>query len=643
MKNLLTILVSLGLFLGGLTGAGTLTGRINHERQEQNLTVSDTIYDLPPEMAVMQAALGTFRGLAINILWERAETLKNQGKFHEAIELGKLITRLQPRYPKVWEFVSWNLAYNISSATHTPEERWIWVKSGVDLLQSRGGGIDANPNELAIYQQLGWIYYHKIGEFSDNMSWHYKRELADIWHSILGTPPRGQADYLRWFDQVLNAPDRIEDLPPGARTLAEWLIDNHYAFDRHTLRAFTVPTRFEDPAAAEALANRPVSPLPGEQAAPPPKIVPQLAWPQGAAQQDIDAVLAFVRKKAITSDELNMDPAVMRRYAERFGPIDWRHPGAHNLYWSQLGLERLKAEDGRQMDNEINTKRNVLNALERLAHSGQVVYVPAPSAGDSFISFLPGWNYWLAYDDYFQRDVLDDPRHSSQALEESFAGGHRSKMNTAIAATYAFGDEAAADMLYRRMHERVKDNPAIRPEYEVPLSDFAFRQYQASMDQPQIVRGLIIGLITQSITDTVVHRNPKKAEAELALSRRIFDEYRRLNPNPNDPLYKEVPDYEMLHITSVASFVAGSAGPAGLQSVPLSLRAGVYRTLPDEIKAMIYLQSGRDLANETAAEGLEMSVVFPPPPQKVIDEVARRFMQAQPGGQGADAARPEVR
>src|SRR5688572_23072139 len=247
MKNAVIILIGIAVFLGGLTAAGALTPAINRDRAAQNLTVSDTVYDLPPEMAVAQAALGTFRGLAINILWERAETLKNQGKFHEAIELGKLITKLQPRYPKVWEFVSWNLSYNISVATHTPEERWMWVKSGIDLLQQRGGGIDANPNELSLYQQLGWIYFHKIGEFMDNMSWHYKRELADMWHSILGSPPRDQQEYLVWLEEVVSAPDRMEEIPSdGARRLARWLREQGHDFDRTTLRKFTVPTRTAD-------------------------------------------------------------------------------------------------------------------------------------------------------------------------------------------------------------------------------------------------------------------------------------------------------------------------------------------------------------------------------------------------------------
>ena len=634
MKNTLVIAVCIAVFLAGLGAAGALAPGINRERVERNLTVSDTVYDLPPEMALAQAALGTFRGLAINVLWERAETLKDQGKFHDAIELAKLITKLQPRYPKVWEFVSWNLSYNISAATHTPEERWHWVKSGIDILQSRGGGIDANPNELSLYQQLGWMYYHKIGEFLDNMSWHYKRQHADMWHSILGTPPRSLPEYLRWFDSMASAPDRLEDLPEGAQALAKWLRDGGHPLDHNTLRQLTIPTRLETAPDADSPLQVP--------SGNPPKMVPELLWPEGASQSDIDALLGFIRKEAITSAEINMDPAVMRRFAERFGPIDWRHPAAHCVYWSLLGLERLTADEGRYLDNEINTKRNVLNGLERLALAGQVVYIPAPDPAESYISYLPAWNFWMSYDEYFYAGVMDDPSRSSEVLEEAFGWGHRSKMNLAVAQTYAFGDLAAADLLYRRLGERFKDDPLVLPEYQVPLEDFAFSQFQQTLDQPQIARGLIVGLLTQSITDNTVHRDPERAQRQFQTALRIHQEYRRLNPNPMDPLYREMPDFNELLINATASFVAGSAGPAGVQQVPLPIRAGVYAQMDERVKALIYLQSGPDLAAEAAANGLDMNVLFPRPSQAAIDEAQRIITQSGAAAKG-DAARPEVR
>jgi hypothetical protein len=65
-------------------------------------------------------AMGAFRGIFVNWLWMRANDLKEQGKYYEAVDLAKTITRLQPRFPRVWAFHAWNLAYNISVATNTP-------------------------------------------------------------------------------------------------------------------------------------------------------------------------------------------------------------------------------------------------------------------------------------------------------------------------------------------------------------------------------------------------------------------------------------------------------------------------------------------------------------------------------------------
>src|SRR5690606_498510 len=74
-------------------------------------------------------AMGAFRGLFVNMLWLPANKLKEEGKFHEAMNLSATITRLQPHFPKVWSFHAWNMAYNISVKTNTADERWNWVNA----------------------------------------------------------------------------------------------------------------------------------------------------------------------------------------------------------------------------------------------------------------------------------------------------------------------------------------------------------------------------------------------------------------------------------------------------------------------------------------------------------------------------------
>ena len=61
MKNTLITLSGFATFAACVAIAGSLTAPINQDRKELNLTVSDQIYDLPPEM-IPRLWGGRFRG-----------------------------------------------------------------------------------------------------------------------------------------------------------------------------------------------------------------------------------------------------------------------------------------------------------------------------------------------------------------------------------------------------------------------------------------------------------------------------------------------------------------------------------------------------------------------------------------------------
>ncbi len=141
----------------------------------------------PPEYAFFVQAFGAFRSLLTNIAFLRAENYKEQGRYFDAVELGNWICTLQPRFPSVWEFVSWNQAWNISVTTYTPQERWNWVYNGAKLLRDQG--IPLNPRALNLYKQLAWIYNNKMGEMVDDYHYVYKCNWAWRMHLIFGAPP----------------------------------------------------------------------------------------------------------------------------------------------------------------------------------------------------------------------------------------------------------------------------------------------------------------------------------------------------------------------------------------------------------------------------------------------------------------------
>ena len=90
------IVLAAGLFFG----AGTQLDSINQQREDMNLII-DKPENIPPSLVFATVATGAFRGLVVDILWMRADKLKEEGQFFDARQLAELITILQPQFASV--------------------------------------------------------------------------------------------------------------------------------------------------------------------------------------------------------------------------------------------------------------------------------------------------------------------------------------------------------------------------------------------------------------------------------------------------------------------------------------------------------------------------------------------------------------
>ena len=212
-RNRLIQFLAVAVFLLAVTGAGWLAVPIDQSRQALGLGFQTTAgRAIDPSITIPTAALGSFRGVAVVTLWIRAIRLQDEGKFFEANQLARMITTLQPRFPRVWQYQAWNMAYNISVATHTREERWGWVNKGIVLLRDKG--IVYNPTAVTLYRELGWFFFHKIGQFMDDAHWYYRDQLAMQWHELLGAAPSGAMaeEVIDRFRVIVEAPETLSQL-----------------------------------------------------------------------------------------------------------------------------------------------------------------------------------------------------------------------------------------------------------------------------------------------------------------------------------------------------------------------------------------------------------------------------------------------
>ena len=73
--------VTLVACLGG--AAVTTTSLARQRREDRLVTPLEGTAGMPPHVALATAALGTFRGLAVDALWARADALQDKGDFFE--------------------------------------------------------------------------------------------------------------------------------------------------------------------------------------------------------------------------------------------------------------------------------------------------------------------------------------------------------------------------------------------------------------------------------------------------------------------------------------------------------------------------------------------------------------------------------
>ncbi len=401
--------VALALAALSFVGAGLLVRPINRIRQDRQLVVDpDTIKGLPPNLALL-GKLGTFRALAIDWAAIRGERLKDEGKWYELLQLHETLCALAPRFPNVWVNAAWNMAYNISVCQYSPEARWQWVQNGIKILRDKG--IQFNPKAVTLYKELAWIYWHKIGDFLDDEHLNYKRALAVEMESVLGAPPVTLTDkeYMDWFRKIVDAPRELDDLLANDESVA--LLVSHMRAVRldpdESLLHFVARHIRPELREFQLLEDGPrVDPLTARR-------LELVTDPKH--KEALVRLLAAVRSEVLR-ERYKFDLDAMLALMEQYGPLDWRSPFSHSLYWADCGARLSRGHENININDQINNARFVFFSLQHLIMKGRITLWPDfDDPFSAYIELTPDTRYIpYLYDAYMRlgkEHFADHPRY----------------------------------------------------------------------------------------------------------------------------------------------------------------------------------------------------------------------------------------
>jgi hypothetical protein len=465
------IILSL-LALALLVGVNFAQRELTAERTRLKLTRVEAVESMPPMMAFTAVALGGFRGLISNALWIRLNDLQLDEKYFEMVQLSDWITKMQPHFVAVWVHQAWNLSYNISVKFPDPNDRWLWVQRGIELL--RDEALKYNPNETLIYRELAWHFQHKMGANLDNAHMTYKREWTRLMTEVLGNRERPN------WDELLN---------------------------------------------------------------------PQT--------DDAKARVKLLREK------YKLDPKIMQEVDGKYGPLEWRLPETHAIYWASLGLKNSKPEQ------LITLRRVIYQSMQLAAQRGRLIYNPV----DKYFEFGPNLTAIPMANEGYE-EMIGSARDSADNVQNA----HANFLKQAITDLYTHNREADAARWHDYLAKKYP-NRYTKPGQNV--TDFVMERYKELMDLGKDkIQSAIEGMFARHFYELAMGEDDR-AQGYLKLIQAIAKEYaKRVERSERDRV--DLPPLPKLRELVLDRIINAPAGEGWNPQLRLQLLTALGQPVPKD-------------------------------------------------------------
>lgn len=222
------------------------------------------------------------------------------------------------------------------------------------------------------------------------------------------------------------------------------------------------------------------------------------------------------RARALLED-FKMEIDYIEAVENEYGPLEWRLPETHAVYWAYVGLEKSIREK-----DYINLRRVIFQAMQLAFHRGRLVEFPVAKEREKdgyVMAFEFGPNVRVT--ETVNR-VYEEMMEAEVEQREHISTGHKNFLRTAIYFLYTHHQLEESKRWYDYVRELY---PGSIPE-EVSLEEYAFQRLEeefGSTSQDRL-KAMLLGILGQSFYYLAIDDQDRAMGMEL-LVRKMWDRF----------------------------------------------------------------------------------------------------------------------
>lgn len=298
----------------------------------------------------------------------------------------------------------------------------------------------------------------------------------------------------------------------------------------------------------------------------------QMAQIIGRNQPDYEALMHPVtpedkERRRLLVEELKMKPERMRSLTEKYGPLDWRLPEAHAIYWADLGLDRCAGKSEKDL---INLRQSIWQSMNLAFQRGRLI----ANSKNLTIDYGPNLEIADYVNEVFKEAIAQEPD------KENFIRiAQKSFLKDAIYFFYTYGRMQEARAWYDFFREQFAEDPDAKLAMDqLALKQVSDKIVSGTMDKNRLI---IEGLIVNAFKSMVMGE-PDRAEGYLAMAEKAWAGFTQKVVNTKSDNRLSLPSVDVILQDVLKQVLDGGHGFTPQMIAYLKSELGILSKKPSE-------------------------------------------------------------